>query len=590
MRMARCLTLAASALLCAACHTATRADQARTAARHEIDRLTREYWDAYLAQHPTRATYIGDRRFDAELADLSEPAHRRWIEQLRVIADAIAEIDPASLYGQTYLTAAVLSDAIAVTLGSEVCARETWDVNQLDGLQVSLPRLGTYQPIDSPRAAADYVSRLSRIGAHVEQHIDNLERGLASGRTAPVVIVNRVVGQLEALLARDLMASPFVLAVEQATGLADDERARLRGDVLAVVEHGARPAWRRYSIFLRDTYLGAAREDVGLSSNPDGQACYAALIRTHTGSDMSPEEIHQLGINELEELHGQMNGIAVEQGFDDWQTYFARLQASPDQYLGTAAELLAHNEALVKRAEAALPQAFGRLPPIPVNVKALEDFRDRDGPAAYYHAASADGSRPAYFVVNTHEPRARPLFNMEALAFHEAVPGHHLQIAIAQSLSGLPELRRHLHTTAFTEGWALYAELLADELGLYSGPAARVGMLNYQAWRAARLVVDTGIHARGWSRARAVTFLQENVVLPHEEIENEIDRYIAWPGQALAYMIGRLEFQRLRRRAETTLSDDFDRRDFHDAVMVNGAVPLTVLRELVSDWLAAEVE
>ncbi len=537
-------------------------------------------WEDLMRAQPMLATFLGDRRYDGELPDISESGQAHFREVLKRYRARVQALPEAT--GQSQVTAQVLAVFIDDALRLEGCERETWDVDQLAGHQVVLNEVGSYQIIDSPQAAAAYVSRIAQIDALFDQHLDNLKRGLLRGRTAPRVVVERVIAQLGSILATPPKDSPLLAVLPRVTGLSEREKERLRADLLAIVEQGVRPALTRYQVFLRDTYLGRARTAVGVSANVDGALCYAALIKSQTGETLSPEAIHQIGLTELERLHGEMDAIAQRTGHRDFRAYAAALKRSPEQYLATGEALVAHNLALVRRAEAALPRAFGKLPPWSVGVKPIEAFRAPDAPAAYYYSAADDGSRPAYFYLNTYKPETRPLYNMEALAFHEAVPGHHLQISIAQSLHNLPLLRRHSDFTAFVEGWGLYAERVADELGLYSSDAARFGMLNYQAWRAARLVVDTGMHALGWSREQALAFFADNLLLSELEAHNEIDRYIIWPGQALAYMLGRMRIEALRRQAETALGGRFDLRAFHDRLLENGAVPMAVLEALMS--------
>ncbi|MBI3178536.1 MAG: DUF885 domain-containing protein, partial [Deltaproteobacteria bacterium] len=513
------------------CSCATPRGQSR--ASDTPEQVADALWEEFLRAQPIRATFLGDRRYDGELPDISEAAQAAFREMLERYRRRVRAL-PA-LSGQSRVTAQVLAVLIDDTLEVERCQRETWDVDQLAGYQVSLNELGSFQLVDSPQAAAAYVSRMAQIDALFDQHLDNLKRGLAQGRTAPRVVVERVIAQLAGLLAAPARESPLLAVMPRVTGLTDADKERLAADIVAVVEHGVRPAMARYHAFLRDTYLGQARTAVGVAANPEGALCYEALIKSHTGEIQSPDQIHQIGLDELGRLHAQMNAIAKRAGHTDFRAYAAALKASPEQYLPSSDALIEHNLRLVRRAEAELPRAFGRLAPWSVGVKAIEAFRAADAPAAYYYSAADDGSRPAYYYLNTHNPQTRPLYNMEALAYHEAVPGHHLQIAIAQSLGDLPALRRHSDFTAFVEGWGLYAELVADELGLYSSEATRFGMLNFQAWRAARLVVDTGMHALGWSREQALQFFRDNLLLPEGEAANEIDRYIIWPGQALAY-------------------------------------------------------
>jgi uncharacterized protein (DUF885 family) len=547
--------------------------------------LADDLWEARLKRFPLGATFVGDRRYDAQLEDLSPKAHEAWLALQRDLLERVDRILAENRQPEERLTARVLAVMLRAELAADVCRFDLWSVSQLGGPQVDIPQIGTYQIVDAPEAAAAYLSRLDAAPALFDQHIANLETGLAGDLRAPRIAVQRVIEQLDAMLARRIDDSPFLSVMPRVAGLDASARERFRAGIARRVEDGIRPALRHFRDFLGNVYLPKARREVGVGANRDGAACYAASIQMHVGGGLTPEAIHQIGLDELARLHAEMEGIAGAAGYDSVKSYVEMLEASPEQHLQTREQLLEHNVKIVRRAQAALPRAFGRLPPTSVGVRAIERFREKDAPAAYYYMGADDGTRPAYYYVNTYAPESRPLFNMEALAFHEAVPGHHLQISIAQSLQDLPEIRRHVDFTAFVEGWALYAELVAGELGLYSTEATRFGSLNYQAWRAARLVVDTGMHAKGWSRQQAITFMSDNLGFPENEVANEIDRYIIWPGQALGYMLGRMQIQKLRRRAEQRLGDRFDLGAFHDAVLGNGALPLEVLEEVIDSWL-----
>jgi prolyl oligopeptidase len=327
------------------------------------------------------------------------------------------------------------------------------------------------------------------------------------------------------------------------------------------------------------TYPG--REAVGLSSLPGGAEAYRYRIRAHTTTELSAEEIHAIGLEELARLRTEMEAIAKT---PDLKEFISRLKSDPANFYRDREELRADAQRLFEKARAGLPKQFGRHPKQDCVVKPIEEYREKDSVAAFYYPPPEDRSRPGIYYINTYNPTARPRYNLPALTVHEAVPGHHMQIAIALELEGLPHVRRHGHFTAYVEGWGLYSELLGVEMGLYDDDLSRFGMLTYQAWRACRLVVDTGLHALGWSRERAIEFFRENLALSETEIVNEIDRYIIWPGQALAYMIGRREIQKLREEARSRLGSRFDIRAFHDEVLRHGAVPLSTLRKLIEAW------
>jgi uncharacterized protein (DUF885 family) len=395
--------------------------------------------------------------------------------------------------------------------------------------------------------------------------------------------------QLDELLAKPDAA--WVLRAPAAAPHADwpaAERAAFAVGIDQAIAGSIRPAFQRFRQVLRDEIFPRARDDrhVGLSNVPGGAACYTQLIKVHTSLPLSAGEIHQFGLDEVQRLHGEISRLGGQVlRTSDFAEIKRRLRDDPQLFFTTRDEIEANARATLARATAAMPRFLGKLPQAPCAVHRIGSFEEKDSPIAYYREPAIDGSRGGTYYVNTSEPATRPRYEAEALAFHESIPGHHVQIAIAQELTGLPEFRKHLGVTAFVEGWGLYAERLADDLGLYSGPLDRLGMLSLEIWRAGRLVVDTGMHSMGWSRQQAIDYLAANSVLAQNNIVNEVDRYIGWPGQALAYKIGQRELLSLRALAEKRLAGKWDLRAFHDVVLGSGAVSLPVLRAQVTSWL-----
>jgi prolyl oligopeptidase len=390
-----------------------------------------------------------------------------------------------------------------------------------------------------------------------------------------------VAGQLEALLATPPEKSPLALALEKRPVSASS----LDGRLLGAIRDSVYPAYAKYLAFLKTEYASRAREEVGVWATAGGDAAYAFRVRHHTTTNLTPDELHEIGRDELRSILGEMEAIARKLGHaGDVKSFFAKLMADRANFWSSSAEILGHFERILEKCSAALPKAFGRLPKTRCIVKAIEEYREKDCVAAFYYQPPEDLSRPGIFYANTYQPQTRLKCNNAALTVHEAVPGHHLQIAISVEMKGLPPFRRHGMFTAFVEGWALYTERLADELGLYEDDLERFGMLTYQAWRACRLVVDTGLHAKKWTRQQAIDFFKANIALGDTEIVNEVDRYIIWPGQALAYKVGQREISRLRAEAKKSMGAAFDLRGFHDEVLRHGALPLTTLGEAVRDW------
>ncbi len=625
-----------AALLLAACASAHPAQRGSSegagveaaAPAGGLTALADAWWQALMERSPTWATSLGDRRFDARLPDLSDGSREAFHARARELLARARALDATSLDLAASVTRDTLISTLERELNAGVCRRWLWDVDQLAGPQIWLPQIPGYHSVRSDIDVATLVARYRGIPGYLAAHRAQLERGLAEGFAAPRVIVERVVAQLDRLLATPPEGSPFVTQLRLPSGWHAGKLEAARAELTGVVGASVLPGLRAYRDFLRDVYWPQARASVGVSALPDGDACYAALIRDQTGSTLTPDAIHDLGMAELSRLHAAMRAIAVAEltppppppapkskgkpkrrpkrarrskaapvaeaaeipsappiSGDPLRVYLERLQASPDQHAASADALLAFARDAVSRAESKLPLAFRRLPRVPLEVRAIEAFRAEESPAAYYYGAPDDRSRSAIYYVNTTHLESRPLFHQEALAFHEAVPGHHLQISVASAATELPAFQRHLRHTAFTEGWALYAEQLAEELSLYSSPASRFGALGYQAWRAARLVVDVGLHARGWTREQAVSFLTENTTLSRHEAQAEVERYIAWPAQALSYMLGRMRFDRLRRQAESELCSRFDLPRFHEEILRYGAVSPEALDGIVDRYI-----
>ena len=562
----------------------------------QLDGIARRYWTALLDTAPLPllgegsvggplfATALGDHRFDAKLDDLSPDGHRKVIDALAQLRAELATPPAAELGVEDQLTLEMLRRQLADAEAAEACSAPAWVVDQMDGPHVALAQTAQHYPLGTAKGAADLAARYAQAGRYFDQVIANLRRGLVQERTSPRVNVEHVIASLDELLAQGPARSVLLPAEERFSGLAQAERAAARERIRAAVVEQVLPGMRRYRDFLANELLPAARKEIGLWALRGGETCYAVLAAHHTGTRRGPQELHDLGLKTLASIEGEMERIASSEGASGVKEYRARLEGSREQFQKTAAALLQWNRATLARAQAALPQAFRRLPRQPIETRPIEAYRAASSPPAFYQPAAADGSRPAFYYVNTLRPETRPLYNEEALCFHETVPGHHLQIALAQELRELPDFRRYTGETAFVEGWALYAERMSDQdLHLYSGAPARFGMLGYQAWRAARLVVDTGMHALKWDRERALQYLREHTTLSPGEAANEIDRYAIHPGQALAYMVGELELFRMRDEAQRRMGAKFDLRAFHDAVLAHGAVPLSSLERLLRE-------
>mgnify|MGYP003945689311 CR=1 FL=1 len=558
----------------------------------DLAKLADDYWQGSLEAWPTYATSLGDKRYDDRLQDISPAGRekeRRRLESLMGRARAIPE---AGLSTQDRLTRTALITELESGLAQTACGFEDWVVDPLGGPQVMVNSLADYTVIETPHDAANYVKRMVAFGKYCDQHVANLEAGLREGRTATRSAVDKVVAQLAQLeRTPDESLGVWKPAAEARPRWGASDRDRFADDLRGAIRSSVRPALSRYREFLTTRVLPASRppEKAGLAAMPGGLDCYKSMIRVHTSLDLSPEQLHQTGLDEVAKFRRDLAALGQRVlGTSDIAEIQHRLRTSPDMHFRTAEEVEAKARETLARANAAVPAWFGKIQPkAPCEVRVMGMHEAPYSTIAYYREPSSDGKRPGTYMINTYLPETRPRYEAEALAFHESVPGHHLQIAVASELTGIPEFRKHVGVTAYVEGWGLYAERLASEMGLYSGGVDSIGILSYDAWRACRLVVDTGMHAMGWSRQQAIQYMTDNSVLAENNIENEVDRYITWPGQALAYKVGQLEILRLRDEAKQKLGSRFDIKAFHDAVLGNGAVSLPVLRQQVEAYIAA---
>jgi uncharacterized protein (DUF885 family) len=580
--MKRLVVLSALLLSCA-----PKAVPAPAASGTPLHALAGQFWAEEMRASPTWATRLGDHSHDDVLDDNSETARLRHHDALTGFRSRLLTMNRGALSPQDRITADVLQQVLDSRLGDEACKGWLWTVDPLNGPQIAYADLPVIQKVTDEESLHDLTKRYRALKPWYETEVANLRSGLAQGYVTTKVDAERTLRDLDETLAVPPEKSSYMdAAKELPKEWSVERRDAATVEILGAVKDGVWPGLTLYRDFLRNEILPKARDAaVGVSNIPGGAACYAARIESETGLTKSPDEIHQLGLSEVARIRGEMLALAKKHGANDVESYWKTLQTDPKQYLHSADELLAHNSELLARAQAALPKAFGTLPKTPIVVHPLEKYKEKDSPAAYYEQAPTDGSRPAWYYVNTSEPASRPLYNMAALAFHESVPGHHLQIALQNENASLPEFQRQLGLTAFVEGWALYAEGLADELGLYANDEEEMGRLNYEAWRAVRLVVDTGMHSKGWSRQQALDYLLANTGHSKVEAENEIDRYITWPGQALAYKIGELEIRSMRAEAQQKLGPKFDLKAFHDRLLSHGAVPLPTARRDIEDWI-----
>ncbi len=558
----------------------------------DLSALADRFWDGYLTWHPLQATYLGEHRLSDRVADITPVGREARRREVGALTSALAAIDYESLSAQERLTHLAVQHQIDSERARQVCEPEVWVVDHREGFQLDFLNIATAQPLATPVDGERMIRRWNAMATYVDDHISNLRAGLETGRVAPRVSVNRTIVQLDALLERPVEEWPvYAPAGTKLDSWPEGTRHDFRDAIREAATDRIRPAYERLRDFLRDELYQSSRtgSSAGLLGLPGGAACYEAMIRDLTTLELTPREIHDLGVTELEGIHAEIAVLGEAVFFtSDLGEIQGHLRNDPSMQFRWPAEITQMAEAAYERAKIAMPAWFGRTPNAEMVIRPIPLYEAQQSSLAYYRQPAPDGSRPGTYYVNTHRPETRPRYQAEVLTFHEGIPGHHLQISIAQQIPGLPEFRKHLGSTAFTEGWALYSERLADEMGLYSGDLSRLGLLSYDAWRASRLIVDTGIHAFGWTREEAIDFLRDNTLLAESNIEIEVDRYLTSPAQALTYKLGQMEISRLREEAARRLGARSSVAEFHDRVLENGALSLPALAEAIENWLRSE--
>jgi len=542
-----------------------------------------------MINEPLYATALGDRRYDDQLPQITPQALTQKEGQYASIFQRAHEIPEKSLSAKDQLTLAALLVDVEALLDDMRCHLEEWTVDPLSGPQVEFLNLESYQPVRIPVESRAMVKRWQRMGQYLDHHIANLRRGQAANKVAIQVCVEKVIDEIRELKDKSeqewALLRPLTVPHDDWT---ETERLEFRDALTSAAREFVRPAFLRYLAFLESEILPRSRPQQlpGIVYVPGGVESYRQLIRVHTSLNLSPDEVHDTGLREVARINHEMEALGEKVfGIRDRKQILQRLRTDQSLYFKTRAEVAAKAEAALARAKAAIPNWFGRLPKADCEVVRMEEHEEKHSTISYYRQPAADGSRPGRYYINTSAPETRPLYEAEVLAYHESIPGHHLQLAIAQELENLPAFRKYSGVTAFIEGWGLYTERLADEMGLYSSELDRIGVLSYDAWRACRLVVDTGMHANKWTRRQAIDFMIQNTALAENNIVNEVDRYITWPGQAVAYKTGQLEILRLREEAKQRLGNHFDIREFHDVLLGNGAIALGTLRQIIEAYI-----
>ena len=554
----------------------------------KLHALFEEDWQWGLEQYPESATFLGDNRYDDRLTDYSPEAIERRKAHEREMLDRVQKTERSQLSGQDVISYDLFLREKKLNVEGERFPTELMPIDQMNGVQISFGQLAGATRFRTAKDYDDHVARLAAFSRQIDQLIALMKRGIETKWVPPAVPLRSVLAQIAGQITDDPTKSPlFNPFARIPQEVSANERTRLVDSGKKVIAESVTPALKKLDAFFKGTYLPACRKDIGASSLPDGEAFYQYAIRRHTTTDLTAKEIHEIGKREVARIHKAMEAIVQQVGFKgSFQEFLAFLRTDPRFYYASAEDLVAGYSYIAKRADGKLPELFAELPRNPYGIKVIPDYEAPAQTTAYYQPGAADGSRAGLFMINTYKLETRPKYEMEALTLHESVPGHHLQIARSQELKGLPDFRRNAGYTAYVEGWGLYAESLGTEMGFYTDPHSKFGQLTYKMWRACRLVVDTGMHAFGWSRQQAIDFMKEKTAKTENDIIVEVDRYIVWPGQALAYKMGELRIKELRAKASKELGARFDVRRFHKAVLDDGPLPLDLLESRINSWIA----
>jgi uncharacterized protein (DUF885 family) len=560
----------------------------------DLERIVEPYFDTYLERNPLAATFIGDHRYDDRLAiDIAPEYVASTHEFEQHYLDRARAIDTGPLDAADRLTLQIFRREREMRLAELEFPEHLLPVSQIGGLQQLMPVFGSgdsAQPFDTVEDYEQFLARVDDFVVWIDQAIANMRTGLERGVTNPRSVMRKVLPQLEAMIVQDPAQSVFYGPVRSLpAGFAPADKARLEAAYREAISAKIVPAYAKLERFVRDDYLPKARTSVGWSELPGGAAWYAELARAYTTTSLEPAQIHEIGLEEVARILREMDAVRRQVGFEgDLDAFFTHLETDPQFYFERPDELIDGYRALKRRIDALLPRLFADFPKADYEVRPVEPFRAQSAAGAFYQQPSEDGSQPGIFYINTYNLKAQPKYGMETLSLHEAAPGHHFQIAIQQERDDLPRFRRFGRGyVAYSEGWALYAESIGKELGLFADPYQYYGRLSDEMLRAMRLVVDTGLHAFGWSRERAIEYMLANSTLAESDVVAEVERYIANPGQALGYKIGQLRITAMRARAEAALGDSFDVRAFHSTVLRTGAVPIDILEARIDEWIAA---
>ncbi len=557
----------------------------------DFHRLIEDHWSWYLEQSPETKSYLGDSSSADRWNDYSLAAHYERDARRDEFLAELASIDVVALSSTDQLNHAMLTRRLSSARKRHELGLHLMTISMRGGPQ-QLYTIVDYTPFDNEGDYRNWINRLQGVPAVLEQNRELLEEGILRQRVQPRIVMERIPGQLDKVITQNPEDSPFYKPFKtMPANMPAQTVAQLQQAARSAIENQVTPAYVEFRAFFISSYLPASRQKPGVSSLPGGEDIYRFLVEDFTTTTMTPEQIHEIGKKEVARILTEMEAVKKTVDFEgDLHQFNNFLRTSPQFYYDTPEALLEGYLAIAKRIDPELVKQFGLLPRMPYGIKVISQETAPDTTTAYYMRPAANGTRAGFYYVNLYKPEVRPKFEMEVLTVHEAVPGHHLQIALAQEIEGLPMFRKMGSVTAFVEGWALYSEQLGYQMGLYTDPYSRYGQLTYDMWRAVRLVVDTGIHYFGWSRQEAIDYFMANAGKTEADIINEIDRYIGWPGQALAYKVGQMKILALRERARKAQGDKFDIRAFHDELLGAGAIPLDALEQRMEAWMARPVQ
>jgi uncharacterized protein (DUF885 family) len=556
--------------------------------RKALNDLLHEQWEYSLRTSPIYASILGDKRYNDQLDDFSQQAIDDNLAQTQRFLTRFEAIDTAGFPEQELLNKQLMVRDLKMAL--EGARFKPWEmpVNQFNGIHIDAPQQVGILSFENVKDYEDYIARLKQFPRLFDQNVVQMRKGMAEGFMPPRILLEQVVGQADKIAATPVDQSPFAHPFDKfPASVPEADRKRIRETGLAAIKGSVIPAYVSFTKFVRDEYAPKGRAEPGVWALPDGPERYAFRVKESTTTNLTPEEIHQIGLAQVKEIEGRMLGAARQLGYSDLKSFQAAVKNDPKLHGHSRQEILDLYRKYIDQMNAKLPQMFGRLPKAKLEVMPIEEFREKEA-FTHYIQGTPDGSRPAHVMVNTGDFAKRSLTDVETTAYHEGVPGHHLQIAIAQELPELPPFRQHEYYTAYTEGWALYSERLGKEAGFFQDPYSYYGHLEDDMLRAIRLVVDTGFHYKHWTRQQVVDFFHDHSSIDEPSVQSETDRYMAWPAQALGYKIGQLEILKLRQYAKDQLGDKFDLRAFHDEVLSGGALPLDVLSVRIHDWAAQQ--